>query len=140
MLEEELVCLDVESCEALGLVGVGVLDTVADVAVVRAVVVDPVVCTKDDMADEIEDVFSAVFDITELRDSAEVSLPRNSLLTSCAPTRLMTTSKENSIREAGIRANMTSQNYGRRPRSGAVVRRIEAYSRSGSRAVTRKSW
>jgi len=76
-----------------------VLDSEADVGVVRAVVVEAVVCAGDEMIDESEDVISP-FDVTELRAAADVSLSSNSLSTSCALMSMMTKSKESNIREA----------------------------------------
>ena len=77
----------------------GVLDVEIDVAVVRAVVADAIICVGDEI-DVIEDVFSSPFSVTELEASADVSLSTTSFSTSCALTRVMMTNKRNNIREA----------------------------------------
>lgn len=84
------------------------LDVENDVALVKGVVVDAVVCDGDEI-DEIEDVVSLVFDVAELRAAADVSLSTNSLLTSSAVAKAMKTSKRNNIREACLRASMMSK-------------------------------
>jgi hypothetical protein len=105
--EEALECWDVEACEVLWVVGVGVVDTETDVAVVKSDVVDATVCAGDELIDEIEDTFS--FDVRELRPSADESLPSNAFSTPWAPTSVMTASKESNIREACVRASMVSK-------------------------------
>jgi len=101
-----------------------VLDSEADVGVVRPVVVEAVVCAGDEMIDESEDVISPAFDVTELRAAADVSLPSNSLSTSCALMSVMTKSKESNIREALVRASILSKGVTADTSSGIVSRRI----------------
>jgi len=88
-------------------VGVGVVDTETDVAVVRSDVVDATVCAEDELIDEIEDTFS--FDVRELRPSTDESLPSNAFSTPWAPTSVTTASKESNIHEACVRASMISK-------------------------------
>jgi hypothetical protein len=80
-----------------------VLDVEIEVEVVRAVVVDAVVCAGDEI-DVIKDVFSPLVVIAELRLSADVSLWTTSFSISCALTRVMTTNKRKNIRKTCVRA------------------------------------
>lgn len=92
----------------LWIVGVGMLDIEIEVAVVRAMAVDAVVCAGDEI-DEIEDVLSPPVPVTELKAAADESLSTTLLWTSCALTRVITTSKRNNICEACERASMMSK-------------------------------
>jgi hypothetical protein len=111
--EETLVCSDVELSVVLWAVVVGVLVIETDVADVREVVVDALVCAGDDVLDEIEELFSPPFDVTELRASADESLTIRSLSTSCAQMSVTAASKVNNIRASCVRASMMLKIYDR---------------------------
>ena len=76
-----------------------------DVAVVRAMVVDAVVCAGDEF-DVIEDALSPLVPATELSSSA---LSTTSLSISCALTRVMTMNKRKNKRKACVRVSMMSK-------------------------------
>ena len=100
-----------DACDVLWVVGAGLLDDEADDAVVRTVDEDALGSVWDEIIDEIEDVLSPPFAVAELRASADVSLPSNTLSTSCALTIVVRASKESNIREACARASMILKGF-----------------------------
>jgi hypothetical protein len=92
----------------LWVVGVGVFDAETEFAVVKAAVVDAVVCAGDEI-DVMEDALSPLDPPTELDSAAEGSLSTISLSTTCALARVMTTSKRKNTREACVMESMMSK-------------------------------